>query len=182
MARTGSSGENNEILSWIPDFNTGIEVIDLQHRQLVVLLNLLINHVAAEADLPQINVIFEALTDYAAIHFSTEERIWHRHFAGDAWESAHQAEHSCFVEKVGALMAEQGSRPPQKIQEEIAAFLTRWLTWHIVESDKRMAKAVLALSPDVSLERAKEIATEQMSGAAQAMADKITMQYGLPGV
>ena len=182
MTRSKSDGGKIEALPWGQDFDTGIEVIDLQHRQLVRMLNDLIGIIGVDVNLSKINMILEDLTDYAAMHFSTEEMIWHRHITNDAWERAHQAEHRSFVEKVRALRVEQGCRPPQEILEEITAFLRHWLTLHIIESDKRMDKAVLALSPDVSLERAKEIANEQMSGAAQAMADKTKIEYGQSGV
>jgi len=170
-------GERNEIFPWNTNFETGIKTVDLQHRKLVELLNRLVNYIAFEADIPQINKVFDELTEYAAVHFSTEERLWHRYFADDPWEDAHKAEHVDFVEKVREMMANQGVRPLENVLEEISAFLTHWLALHIIESDKRMAKAVLALTSGASPERAKTIANEQMLSASHALIDTVMGMY-----
>ena len=53
---------------------------------------------------------------------------------------------------------------------------------HIIKSDKREAKAVLALSPEVSLERAKQLVDEEMLGASEAMVETVKVRYRWPDV
>jgi hemerythrin-like metal-binding protein len=166
-----------EIFPWNDNFKTGIEEIDLQHRRLIELLNLLVSHLAYQADVPTLNAIFDELRDYTVVHFQTEERIWEKHFHGDPWLSWHKSSHTGFIEKVIALKNQEGSRSLDDIIEEIVTFLTHWLALHILESDRRMAKVVLALPSGTSLEHAKKVADEEMSGSTRVLIDTIMAMY-----
>lgn len=79
------------------NFDTGLPKVDQQHRKLVQLLNRLASHVAFKTDLPQLNVIFDELADYAVYHFETEEGIWAEHLAGGELEVGHKATHEKFI-------------------------------------------------------------------------------------
>jgi len=166
-----------EIFPWNANFETGIAEIDSQHQRLVELLNLLVSHLTQQSDAPMLNDIFDQLKDYTVVHFATEEALWHEAFAGDAWETGHQAGHAGFVEEVLRLKAEEGEKPFEEVIEDIVGFLTHWLALHIIESDKRMAKAVLAIRGGASIEAAKKTADEQMSGATRAMVETVMAMY-----
>ena len=166
-----------EIFPWNANFETGIAEIDSQHQQLVALLNLLVSHLTQQLDAPALNDIFDRLKNYTIVHFATEEAIWHEAFGGDAWEAAHHAGHTGFVEEVLRLKAEESEKPFEEVIEDIVGFLTHWLALHIIESDKRMAKAVLAIRGGESIEAAKSIANEQMSGATRAMVETVMAMY-----
>lgn len=166
-----------EIFPWNANFETGIAEIDGQHQRLVALLNLLVSHLTQQSDAPALNDIFEQLKNYTVVHFETEEAIWHEAFAGDAWETGHQAGHTGFVEEVLRLKAEGSEKPLEEVIEDIVGFLTHWLALHIIESDKRMARAVLAIRGGASIEAAKKTADEQMSGATRAMVETVMAMY-----
>lgn len=53
-----------EIFPWNRNFETGIELIDGQHKRLVELLNILVGHIAFQSDAPTLNKIFDELKDY----------------------------------------------------------------------------------------------------------------------
>jgi hemerythrin-like metal-binding protein len=166
-----------EIFPWSDNFDTGIEEIDVQHRRLVDLLNLLVSHLAYQADIPALNAIFEELKAYTVIHFQTEERIWGEHFAGDSWEAWHKNSHQDFVAKIVELKESEASRPLDDVIEDIVTFLTHWLALHILESDKRMAKVVLALPSGISIEQAKALADAEMSGATRVLIETVMAMY-----
>jgi hemerythrin-like metal-binding protein len=166
-----------EIFPWNDNFDTGIKVIDDQHRTLVDLLNLLVSHLAFQSDLPTLNSIFDQLKDYTVIHFQTEERIWGEYFQGDVWEAWHRSSHADFISKVISLKERDEGKTIDEIVEDIVSFLTHWLALHILESDKRMAKVVLALPSGVSLEHAKKIADDEMSGATRVLIDTVMTMY-----
>ena len=48
-----------EIFPWNENFCTGIEEIDVQHKRLVELLNVLVSHLAFNADTPTLNNVFD---------------------------------------------------------------------------------------------------------------------------
>ncbi|MES9938144.1 MAG: bacteriohemerythrin, partial [Sedimenticola sp.] len=172
---------NNEVVifPWDKNFETGIEVVDEQHKELVGLLNKLVSHLAFQSDGPTIDAIFSQLKDYVEFHFSTEEQVWSEHFEGDTWQKWHVHAHADFVDEVIRLKeeGESSSKPYDEVLSEIVRFLTHWLSHHILESDKRMAKVVLALPTGVSLSRAKEMANEEMSGATRVLIDTIMGMY-----
>ena len=89
-----------DIFSWDENFNTGIEVIDAQHYQLVLILNRLAMNIASESNRDELNAIFEELIDYTLYHFKTEESIWHKYLPDNPLEMEHQAIHEEFVNKV----------------------------------------------------------------------------------
>jgi hemerythrin-like metal-binding protein len=166
-----------EIFPWSENFATGIAEIDTQHKRLIELLNILVGHLAFQSDPPALNRIFDELKNYTVIHFTTEERIWHSYFNEDAWEEWHKQGHSDFISKVLEIKENTSDKPEEDVIEEIVRFLTHWLALHILESDKRMAKVVLALPSGISLEQAKDFANQEMSGATRVLIDTVMGMY-----
>ena len=179
VSGAGVEGSMNsiDIFPWDDNFNTGVATIDEQHKKLVKLLNLLASHVAFKSDIPQLNVIFDELADYAVYHFTTEEAIWHAHLADDASEVAHKKLHQDFIDTVLRLKTDQGEKPIEKVLEDALAFLARWLASHILESDRYLAKVVLAVQSGMALGPAKKFAAEEMSGATRVLIDIILSIY-----
>ncbi len=166
-----------EIFPWNDNFRTGIEEIDIQHKRLVELLNILVSHLAYQADVPTLNTIFAELKEYTVVHFETEERIWRQYFNGDAWEIWHKDSHTNFVDRIIELKAEEATKSLDEVIEDIVGFLTHWLALHILESDRRMAKVVLALPSGISLEAAKQVADREMSGSTRVLINTIMAMY-----
>ena len=166
-----------EIFPWNENFATGLEEVDVQHKQLVKLLNVLVSHLAFNADAPTLNRIFDELKEYTVVHFSTEERIWHEHFKTDPWEEWHKNAHGDFIAAVLEIKKKEAEMSMDDVIVEIVRFLTHWLALHIIESDKRMAKVVLALPSGISLERAKEQANEEMAGSTRILIKTVMDMY-----
>jgi hemerythrin-like metal-binding protein/PAS domain S-box-containing protein len=151
--------------------------VDEQHRRLVELLNLLASHMAYRTDPVALQRVFDQLVDYTVYHFSTEEAIWHTHFAGDVAEDKHLASHAQFVAEVQRLQADLVRRPTTLVAEEALAFLARWLASHILETDRLMAYAVQGLQDGLTLVQAKVLAQERMGGSTRALIDIILSIY-----
>lgn len=166
-----------QIFPWNENLETGLPQIDEQHRRLVQLLNLLAGHVAYRADLPTLTSIFDDLAQYAVYHFTSEEAVWHKFLPGDAWETEHTAMHRDFVAEVQRLRAEAVSKATEEVVEDVLAFLCHWLAFHILDSDKRMAKAVLAMRAGSSVDEAKLQAERGMSGAVKVLVETVLGMY-----
>lgn len=166
-----------EIFPWNDNFSTGIEAVDSQHRNLVKLLNTLVGHLAFQSDAPSVDAVFEELKAYSEFHFRYEEQIWCECFKKDLWEEGHKTAHGDFIKQILDLKNNQANKPIDRVVEEIASFLTHWLALHIIESDKRMAKVVLATRSGMSLEQAKERANLEMSGATGVLIDTVMGMY-----
>jgi hemerythrin-like metal-binding protein len=167
---------NIEIFPWNTNFETGIPIIDEQHKKLIDLLNLLISHIAYQSDVPTLNLIFDELKEYTQYHFSTEEKIWQDYFYDDAWVEWHKHAHADFISEVIKIKEESHQSLDETI-EEIVKFLTHWLAFHILDSDKRMAKVVLALPSGISLTQAKIHADQEMSGSTRILIETIMGMY-----
>lgn len=139
-----------DIFPWNENFSTGIPDIDEQHQQLIGLINQLVSHLAYQSDAPTLNAILEQLAACAARHFTFEEALWRQYLPEDPRETSHVQAHSGFVDEVNRLMAQTDANNLGAITEEIVAFLTRWLTFHILESDRRLAKVVRALPSSIA--------------------------------
>ena len=168
---------NLEIFPWNDNFETGIVEIDRQHRKLVDLLNSLVSHLAFQADAPALDAVFNELKEYTLVHFRDEEAIWAAGLGDDSWASSHRQAHASFVEEVLRLKAEDGVKPLDDVIEHIVGFLTHWLALHIIESDKRLSKAVLAVRAGKPLVDAKRQADEEMAGATRVMIGTIMTMY-----
>ncbi len=166
-----------DIFPWDDNFNTGLPKVDEQHRKLVQLLNVLASHIAFQTAVEQLNEIFDELADYTVYHFRTEEEIWKSYLGDDPAEVEHRATHARFVAEVVRLKAELGTKPLAQLAEETLAFLARWLASHILETDRYMAYAVLAMQEGQSRDAAKRQAKEQMGGATRALIDIILSIY-----
>lgn len=166
-----------EVFPWNENFDTGIALIDLQHKKLVSLLNQLASHLAYQSDLPTLAVVFKELTDYAAYHFQTEEAIWHQYFADNELELTHKEKHNSFMAEVQNLKNEEQNTPLETVVEDILSFLTHWLVFHILDSDKRMAKIAQATESGVPLSLAIEQGNLEMDGVMRLLIESILKMY-----
>lgn len=165
-----------EVFPWNENFETGLPLVDEQHRQLVQLLNTLGRHLIYQSDQSTVDTIFNELVEYSVRHFKTEENIWHQFLPTDSWE-AHHEEHILFTSEVIRLKSGKSSKPANAVIEDILSFLTHWLAYHILESDMRMARIVLAVQSGLSLEQSKKRANQEMSGAMKVLIKAVLSMY-----
>ena len=100
-----------EIFPWDKNFETGIESIDDQHKQLVNILNRLAAHLANLSSAPALDEIFGELADYADYHFKSEEGVWSRYFNDDVWFTQHIETHASFIHEVVELKNNKDDKP-----------------------------------------------------------------------
>ena len=166
-----------EVFPWNKNFEVGVPLIDEQHQRLVELLNVLAGHLIYQSDMPTLATVFNELVEYTVYHFQAEETIWHAVFPQDAWEKNHKGEHSKFLTKINLIMGEQSSIASDQVIEEILRFLTQWLAFHILDTDMRMAKVLLAVQAGAALTQAKERAEQEMSGATRVLIETMLSMY-----
>ncbi|MDH4945190.1 bacteriohemerythrin [Sulfurimonas sp. C5] len=166
-----------EIFPWNDHFETGIEKIDLQHKKLVSILNRLAANQANLANRDSLNKIFEELIDYTDYHFKAEEGIWSQYFGDDSWFIEHEKTHDGFIDEIVKIKNDPNKNFDDTIYELIL-ILAQWLAYHILDTDKRMAKVVLELQEGHSLEEAKEHSNHFMNGSVKALIQTVLKMYG----
>ena len=165
-----------EVFPWNKNFETGIAIIDEQHKKLVSLLNELAGTLTHNNQL-EINRVFDELAEYANFHFETEEAIWVEYFDDDSWLSSHQLNHSSFLPKVLELKEEDTNKPLIEIVECIVKFLIRWLAFHIIDNDKRMAFVVHNMGKGLTFEEAKIASDKKMNGSIRVVIETVLAMY-----
>jgi len=164
-----------EIFPWNDNFETGIDLIDEQHKQLINILNKLAEHLAYRSNEVILNNIFNELADYADYHFKTEEQIWKASLKGDEWLAQHEQTHQSFISEVIALKEED--KPLDDVIQNIVSFLSKWLAYHILDSDMRMSIAVKAIDAGESIEQSKISAEKMMSGSMKVFINTVLTMY-----
>ena len=165
-----------EVFPWNENLDTGIAIIDEQHKKLVLLLNQLAAALARGNPI-ETNKIFTELTHYAEFHFETEEAIWLEHFGDDSWLSSHQLNHSSFLPKVIELKEREKNKSQNEIIEGIILFLIRWLAFNILDSDKRMALLIKYINSGLSFGEAKIASDKKMSGSIRIVIETVMQMY-----
>ena len=176
-ADSQGSIDSFEIFPWSRDFETGIAAVDEQHQVLVQLLNRVARNLALKSESLSFDGIMGELSEYTVYHFDAEEDLMEEFFAGDVLESGHRQAHQDFVRKIGRLQEQYATRPLGEAVEEIIAILTRWLAFHILDTDRRMAKVILAVQKGIPLQVAKVQVDREMSGAVKVLVDAVLGMY-----
>lgn len=61
-------------MKWVPEYNTGIDVIDDQHKRILDYINE-IDGIDANTDRDRVKQILENIIDYTQSHFTFEESL-----------------------------------------------------------------------------------------------------------
>jgi hemerythrin-like metal-binding protein len=130
-------------LTWNSSLATGIRQIDLQHQELIEMINELeVAHLEG-CDDKAINRLLPRLTSYVVFHFGTEESMVRKFAAGTPHAKHHLDEHSKFTQKIAAMKEAPGTDQPPLIAELID-YLKSWLLEHIMKTDKELGKLIQA--------------------------------------
>ena len=124
-------------LVWTDDLNTGIEVIDGQHKRIVEYINQL-HDARLKHDKAAIGEVIEATVDYTLSHFGFEETLMED--AGYEFVRPHKKVHELFVKRVADFQLR--FRAGEDISEELHNLLARWLFSHIRNDDAGYVSAV----------------------------------------
>jgi hemerythrin len=125
------------LVTWNPAWETGIQLIDAQHRQLMMQFDALLVAIHEERAGERIPGLLAFLSDYVETHFAMEEeRMLATHYPGFA---EHKAIHDDMRTQVATLASDHSS-DPSVMTEKVVNYLTDWLIDHINEHDRRLAR------------------------------------------
>lgn len=117
-------------LLWTKDLNTGIDVIDGQHKQIVEYINQLYD-ARLSRDNDAVGDVIDATVDYTLSHFGFEETLMEE--AGYQFAGPHKKVHDLFTKRVAELQSR--FKAGEDISEELHKLLARWLFSHIRHDD-----------------------------------------------
>ena len=121
-----------EKIVWEDRYNVQVDEIDRQHRQLVDLMNRLIDVQGKEANDQEIATVLGDMTDYLGYHFDSEEQMM-IDYEYPEFES-HREEHQAFVAQTAHFITTHQAGGTS-LPRDILMFLKEWLIEHIVKTD-----------------------------------------------
>jgi diguanylate cyclase (GGDEF)-like protein/hemerythrin-like metal-binding protein/PAS domain S-box-containing protein len=164
--------ELTDVFVWDRQFETHIPEIDRQHQKLVQLINslgtILAIEVEGESFVKSLFIVFDDLANYVDYHFKFEEELMRRYDFDKKHESAHQLAHADFIRQITGARAAANDHPVE-VTARMLTFLSKWLMTHIVVTDMRMAKMILAIQSGVAEEEASRQADSFMSNSTEAL-------------
>lgn len=166
-----------DIVPWNSSFETGIAIIDEQHSRLVKLLNELAYSYVCGVDHSEIERILDALVEYAAYHFKTEEALWAELPIKDSMFESHLKTHNSFVGKVRTMQSRLATDDSRTVMNNLLSFLISWLAHHILYEDKRFALVLLHVREGMDLDSAKQQAHAAMMGQTSVLIQRVLSMY-----
>jgi hemerythrin-like metal-binding protein/PAS domain S-box-containing protein len=166
----------SEIFVWNSKYQVGIAHIDRQHKKLVALINMLGHKLAVDADPAASMEVFDELASYANYHFRAEENLMSECSADAEFAAAHKASHASFVAEIARARTSAQDDPLQVLTKTLG-FLSRWLIFHILGTDMRMANEIIALERGLTPAEARNRAIEKMSDTHEVLLRALNEMY-----
>lgn len=124
-------------ITWDSRLDTGIDVIDAQHKRIVDYINDL-EIAKIKGDKVMTMEVIEQLIDYTQSHFGFEESMLEE--AGYKFLKPHKKVHELFIKRVTefTMRAAKG----EDIADELHSMLAKWLLNHIANEDRDYSETV----------------------------------------
>lgn len=123
-------------IQWKDRYNVNFREIDAHHQGLLEILNGMIDLMEGRRSPELVDRLFLDLSEYAGIHFSSEERYMQA--AGYPKLAEHCREHEVFTSRVLELRRSYDPGNPHFVAETVD-FLKRWYLDHITKMDQDYA-------------------------------------------
>jgi len=122
---------------WSSKLETGIRSIDLQHEELIGMINELDAAHLAGSNRGLLNDVLQRLGSYVTFHFRTEEALMSGLPQAEKHASEHLHQHRLFVEQL-AVMRARAEHEPDGATSQLVDFLNGWLYDHILKTDRQL--------------------------------------------
>jgi diguanylate cyclase (GGDEF)-like protein/hemerythrin-like metal-binding protein len=139
---------------WGSNYLTGILSVDEQHKELVNIINNIGDSISQEdVALHEIDAALNALIAYSEYHFTEEQEMMFQARIYEQHLDNHIKSHKSFLNEVTRLSSEASNDNPAAM-EHLLDFLLHWLAYHILGTDKNMAKQIELIKSGMSAEQA----------------------------
>ena len=120
-------------VKWREEFCTGVEFLDEASRNLLDLINDMIEiRNSEEKDNQHLSSLLSQIQDFALMHFVLEERFLVKLHQGDFPD--HKAQHTLFKKKLAFFCYEMTNKPQEASLDEFCEFLGSWFEQHCLSS------------------------------------------------
>lgn len=168
-----------ESYAWSDRFNTGLPDVDEQHRKMTAMVNALVQFAKQDAPNEALLALARELFDFTVFHFAYEEKMMAEHGLDPDFASAHQRAHGSLTEQVRIVveMLESALVPSSVALLKLLPFLHKWMIFHVVGTDMRMARMILALQRGASQDEAVRDGLMQQTESLVVLLDTLNELY-----
>ena len=124
-------------MEWTRDLESGIPVIDAQHKRIIEFINEL-DDACQTGNTEETSHVMEGLLNYTVTHFEFEEDLQEK--AGYPFLKAHQRIHEIFMKKVSDIRGRAAKG--EDVAPELLRLLKGWLASHIKGEDRDYVESV----------------------------------------
>jgi len=158
-----------DVFIWDHNFETGLCVIDAQHRRLVYIINdfgaLLAKNQLKPAD---IEILFNELFTYTRQHFLEEEGLMTLLALDQRHQERHIKEHKDFLQEI-TFMHRDLSFNEGGSGHALLQFLNNWLAYHLLGCDKSLSRQIAAIEAGMSAAAAYENEVHEETQSTQTL-------------
>ena len=123
------------LLNWKPSFSLGIPGVDLEHREMITMINRTHDHLQDENDAEQVQEMLGEILSGISAHFALEERLM-KNAAYREYED-HKENHEELLDDIRELMDSYADDPVAG-RELLRARLSAWFENHFSTFDARL--------------------------------------------
>ena len=134
----------SRLIRWGSPYKLGHQEIDLQHEQIIQLLNELHGHWEANVTRQELSGHLAQLVDATVTHFLTEERL----MVSNRYPryQSHKAEHDAFAAAVVSFQ-QKFEAGEVGFDDALFDYLSTWLRNHLIASDRPMGRVICRKVP-----------------------------------
>lgn len=125
------------LIEWDEKYSVGIDSIDAQHKKLIGIINLVNEAIELDFNTTILHGIFEELVDYTKVHFKYEESLLKEADYKDY--DQHSKTHRQFESQL-KVFQDQFRVQGKSVSKPLVVFLQKWLTSHIMGTDKEYSE------------------------------------------
>lgn len=145
-------------IPWKKSFCSGFHTIDDQHRELIALINTLMDRLAADCPVASIRYYLAEIHELIEVHFRDEERIMLA--AGYNGAAVHKTDHDRLLLRIRAILEEVRLDRSEVSKNELTRTLDDWFSVHFRTYDRDFHQMSGLDSHRVDAEEAIDLATD----------------------
>lgn len=126
------------LLQWKDQYSVGIDAVDHEHKELILLINRLHDELAASGEKRSVSAFFGDLYKGISAHFALEERFM-RESRYDQLDR-HKADHERLLDEIRDMMDDFEEHEIASVG--LSARLDAWFSRHFETHDSRLHKAL----------------------------------------
>lgn len=126
------------LIAWRSEFETGVEDVDHEHRELIDLINQLHAQLGSDAEPATINAFLGEVFARISAHFALEESIMRKYDYDQYLE--HKTDHEKLLDDIRDIMDDFETGKYAAYDEALAAAVHDWFVDHFKTKDARLHK------------------------------------------